>query len=361
MTTPRVRNKRANRSLLLLLGLCASLLSSPLTLTAAERVQTHAEALEKKGSDGFIVYCYGPDWNARSVRMLRSFWARPEVMAAAGEAILLAVPYYEEAPTQEELDKQGENVLSPSAIQGGLPWPPFSVCPTVLMYDGEGKLYAKLVGSDYLGDEMGDLGIENIRKNLELLRRRDTLMAQAKGMPAGAERSKLLIEASQLGIEPPEGVKGLLTEATDATSQKMLGYFEHDAIQFMYKQLDTTDGFLKEDFIEDIPAIEKAVMLIFNDENYRPMDRQAALNLYLGARRRDGMAGSRLRNDIRKNEKVGSDTLYGKAMAHLVKSWGELKRVRKTADEKRALRAKERSNKDKERDQKGAQKAISID
>ncbi len=361
MTILRAIKKRANSSTLLLLGLCGFLLSSPLTLQAAERVQTHAEAMEKKGTDGFIVYCYGPDWNARSVRMLRSFWLRPEVMTAAGEAILLAVPYYEVSPTPEELEKQGEGVLAPADIQGGLPWPPFSVCPTVLMYDGQGKLYAKLVGSDYLGDELGDLGIENIRKNLELLRRRDALMSQAGSMPAGAARSKLLIEASQLGIEPPEGVKGMLAEATDAASQKMLGYFNHDAIQFMYKQLDTTDGFLKEDFIEDVPVIQKAVMEVFKDENYRPIDRQAALNLYLGARRRDGTAGSRLRNDIRKNEKVGEDTLYGKAMAHLVKSWGSLKAVRKTGDEKRALRAKERSNKAKERDQKGAQEAISID
>ncbi len=358
MTTLRARSSR-----LALLAL--SLLCTPLTLSTADaaplRVQTHAEAQEKMGKDGFIVYCYGPDWNRRSMRMLQSFWMRPELMSVAGDAILLAVPYYEKPPTQEELEKQGENVLDPATIRGGLPWPPFQVCPTVLMFDSKGKLYAKLVGADYLGDETGELGLENIKKNLELLRKRDELMEQARSMPAGVERSKLLVEASELGIEPPQGVKTLLEEPTDEASKELLAYHRHSALEFMYLQLDTTDGFLKEDFIEDVTTIKRAVDQIFEDENYRAADRQAAYNLYLGAMRRDGTAGSRLRTPIRKNLKIDETTLYGRAMVKLVDNWGQIKAVRKTGEQKRAQRQKERDKKAKERGQDRAEDKISID
>ncbi len=340
------------------MGLLSSLLIAPLPLQSAERVETHSEALPKIGADGLIVYCYGPDWNRRSVRMLETFWARPDLMTAAGEAVLLSVPYYERPPTAEEM---GENVISPSQVRGSLPKPPFDVCPTVMMFDSEGRLYVTLVGLDGLGDETGSVGIENIKKNLELLRKRDELMQAAKAMPVGIERSKLLIEASQLGIAPPQGAKALLEEGNDPATQKMLTYFKHDALQFMYKQLDTTDGFLKEDFIEDVATIRKASTEIFKDENYRPIDRQAAYNLYLGAMRRDGTAGSRLRTPIRNNLKVGEDTLYGKAMVGLVKEWGEMDRVRKTSEQKKALRDKERASKARDRNQDRVSDKVSFD
>ncbi len=358
MTTARAASPRTNRFHLWALGLLSSLLISPLSLHAAERVETHSEAVPKIGADGLIVYCYGPDWNRRSVRMLETFWARPDLMTAAGEAVLLSVPYYERPPTAEEL---GENVISPSEVRGSLPKPPFDVCPTVMMFDSEGRLYATLVGFDGLGDETGTAGIENIKKNLELLRKRDEMMATAKTMPAGAERSKILIAASELGIAPPREAKTMLNESDDAESKKMLSYFEHDALQFMYQQLDTTDGFLKEDFIEDVAVIRKASTQIFKDENYRPMDRQAAYNLYLGAMRRDGTAGSRLRTPIRNNMKVGEGTLYGKAMAGLVKEWGEMDRVRKTSEQKKALRDKERASKASDRKQDRASDKVSFD
>ncbi len=358
MTTARAASQRTNRAGLWALGLFCSLLIAPLSLSAAERVETHSEAVPKIGADGLIVYCYGPDWNRRSVRMLDSFWARPDLIPAAGEAILLSVPYYEKAPTAEEL---GENVISPAQVRGSLPKPPFDVCPAVMMFDSEGRLYATLIGTDGLGDETGSAGIENIKKNLELLRKRDDLMKKAKAMPAGIERSKLLVEASQLGITPPQGVEAMLNESEDPESKKMIAYFKHDALKFMYEQLDTTDGFLKEDFIEDVSAIRRASTEIFKDENYRPIDRQAAYNLYLGAMRRDGTAGSRLRTPIRNNMKVDEETLYGKAMAGLVKEWGEMDRIRKTSEQKKALRDKERSNKAKERNQDRVSDKVSFD
>ena len=64
---------------------------------AAERAETFSEALSKAGSDGVIAYCYGPDWNRRSVRLLKTFWNTPE----AAEATPLPAPSQEAAPVSE--------------------------------------------------------------------------------------------------------------------------------------------------------------------------------------------------------------------------------------------------------------------
>ncbi len=348
---------RAKLTILAACTVLCSNFSAPLA-GAAQQAETYQEALQKAGDDGVIAYCYGADWNRSSVRMLKSFWANPALLEAAGDAVMVSVPFYQDPPTAEELEG---NVLSPAAIQSGMPNPPFGVCPTVLMFDKNGRLYASLVGADYLGDETGALGIQNIREKLAAHRKQMILMNKVKTLPAGSERSKLLIEASELGIAVPPTAAALLAEAKDEASKDLKERFDYSALAFMYEQLETTDGFLKEDFIEDVGVIKKAVLSIANDEKYRAMDRQAAYNLYLGAMRRDGTAGSRMRNPIKQNIRIGEDTLYGKAMVKLVEAWGDMKHDRRTAAEKKALRDRKKKRDQDDRAQDRAQGNISID
>ncbi len=109
---------------------------------AAQRVSSFDEALEKAGPDGIIAYCYGPDWNMRSARMLRSFWNTPALEEAAGNAVLVAVPFYQD-PYTKGADTAGE-------IKGSMPAPRSGICPSVLMFDKNGRLYASLQGGDGL-------------------------------------------------------------------------------------------------------------------------------------------------------------------------------------------------------------------
>ncbi|MGN0837023.1 MAG: hypothetical protein ACI4OS_06235, partial [Akkermansia sp.] len=112
---------------------------------AAQRVDSYDEALSQAGDDGVIVYCYGPDWNKRSVRMLDSFWKSPELEAAAGDAKLVAIPFYQgEDPTDKA-----------KSIKGAYKGPSFGVCPTVALIDAQGNVYAELPGTDYLADGKG--------------------------------------------------------------------------------------------------------------------------------------------------------------------------------------------------------------
>ena len=107
----------------------------------AQRAETFPEAVEKAGSDGVIAYCYGPDWNRRSVMLLNSFWKSEKLSEAAGDAILVAVPFYE--------DKHSAEASRHSHIGSGMPNPAFSVCPTVMFFDKNGRMYASMQGNDY--------------------------------------------------------------------------------------------------------------------------------------------------------------------------------------------------------------------
>ncbi len=330
----------------------------PQTLSAAEYAITYEEAMGKAGDDGVIVFCYGPDWNRRSVRMLKSFWERPELQDAAGDAILLSVPFYQTPPTEEDLK---DVKYPPNVIRGRMQAPPFQICPTVMMFDSSGRLYATLSGTDALGDELGDLGIANIKKNLELLRKQQQLMLQIEEMPAGAERSKLLVEVSELGIAVPSDVASKLQEADDEESKAMQRRVNYKALDFMYEQLETTDGFLPPDFIEDVNKIKDACMEIVEDETLRTMDRQAAYNLYLGAMRRDAVTGARFRAQINRNLKIDEESFYGKTMPHIVKLWPSMKHPRKTSEDRKAARERESEKKKNDRKQGQSEKDISFD
>lgn len=319
--------------------------------SAAQRVKTYQEACESPGEDGIIVYCYGPDWNARSVRMLESFWNRPEVEAAAGEAKLLAVPFY-----------QGEDPTGTAAsIRGGLRGPSFSVCPTVMLLDSNGVKYAELVGSDYLGGEDGELGIKNIREKLEAHRKQLKLMAEAEGS-SGATKAKLISDACDLGIKAPEGAVAMIEAADPQDSTGCLRRQKFNALKFMYDLLETTDGFLDPNFVPDMSKITKECMEVANDPAYKTRDRQAAFNLLVGASRRDFVTGTRLKTMIKKNAKIDEETDYGRLLPFLVETWGNAKFK---GDHKKAARKSQKEKKehtrDKDRRNKKAERNTSIE
>ncbi|MFI3243339.1 MAG: hypothetical protein R3Y56_03700 [Akkermansia sp.] len=330
------------------------------SLQAAERVKSFDEALEKAGADGIIAYCYGPDWNMRSTRMLRSFWNTPALEEAAGNAILVAVPFYQD-PYTKGADKAPE-------IQGSMPPPRSGICPSVLMFDKNGRLYASLQGGDGLYQnkeqevaefikskkkkqevvkpptteelEEGKLGMENIKKNLGYLRQQQDMLAKAETATLPNEKAKLITQAAELPIVKPEGYVNTLTLTVPMDEDGYVKRGEYSALAFMYEQLETSDGFLKDDFFEDAELIEKACKKIYEDEQYRPEDRQAALALMLGAKRRAGESGSKLKSSIKKMAKIDPNTNFGLLSIDMMDSWG--KKARMTPEEKRALADKKK-------------------
>lgn len=314
------------------------------------RADSYREALSMAGDDGVAVFCYGPDWNQRSVRMLKKFWQTKQLEEAAGGAILVAAPFYQK-PTP---DQSAES----SQITAGMVNPPFSVCPTVMLFDKNGFMYANLPGLDYLGDEEGTLGMRNIREKIAALRERDKLMAQAEGM-SGEEKARILSRVADLPIKSRPGLVEMIKSADPSDQTGLVRRNTHDAKQFLYKQMDTKDGFLSKDFVADYKKIQTECMKVVKDEALRTIDRQRAYALIIGQTRRERISGKQMKDYIQACHKIDTETPYGKLTPTLANLWGNLN-FRMTAEERRVAhsqaQAKDKERKNKEREDKKAAK-----
>lgn len=297
--------------------LCTALLAAFCLLPAAagQHAKTYDAARKAAGKEGIIVYVYGPDWNTRSAHMLRDFWESRELEEAAGEAVLLAVPVYQDSKNEDP---------QTAAAQGSLKLPGFCYCPRVLMLDADGEIYADLHGTDDLGSGKGELGVENVRTKLELLRRRNALLEQAEAAE-GADKARLLSQAADLPLIPPSDIVERIRMADPTDRTGCLRRHEFQPREFLYKEMDTKDGFLKPTFIPDLAAIKQHCTRIFSDKNYKPEDRQAVYNLLIGLSRQNGIVSQRLKTLIRANIRIGPDTRSGKAGNHILTAWGDAK------------------------------------
>lgn len=342
------------------MGLCIAMATT--FSWGAQRAETFEEALSKAGNDGVIAFCYAPDWNRRSVKLLQTFWKSPAAEEAAGDAVMVAVPFFQ--------DSSSKGAEAAPAIQSGLPPIPKGtcVCPAVMMIDKEGKLYAYLPGSDYLGnDDACTLGCKNIKEKLGHLRKRIELLAQAEPL-TGVEKAKVLVQVTDLPIAQPEGIVEQieLADPTDKTGAVRRNKFS--PLQCMYKLLDTTDGFLKPDYEADYGKIKEECEAVLSDAAYRTRDRQAVYALYVGESRRQLMAGGRptpnqLKGIIKKGMKVDETTDFGRLSPTLEKLWGGIKFAR-TSEQRKADREKKseaaKNKKEKKRAERNAEKNIDV-
>lgn len=315
---------------------------------AAQRVKTFSDAKKAAGADGIIVYVYGPDWNTRSNRMLHEFWETPELEQAAGNAVLLALPSYQ--------DDKNKDLDNGADIKGSLRLPGFGYCPRVVMLDEDGEIYADLHGTDDLGDFKGAEGLANIRKNLDLLHQRNAILEEADHEENEA-RARLLSKAADLPIKPPSDIIERIRMADPNDKTGCLRRHEFNAREFLYKEMDTKDGFLKPSFVPDLNAIKQHCTRIFSDPAYKVEDRQAAYNLLIGITRQNGIVSQRLKTLIRANMRLGPETRSGKAGEHILTLWGNAKPDKNAARMRRDKRAGIREyNKEKREEQRRADK-----
>ena len=305
------------------------------------RPETYRDALSAAGDDGVIVFCYGPDWNQRSVRMLQSFWNQSELEKVTGQAALVAVPIYEYPTEKQEAESR--------RISAGMPPIPFKVCPTVMLIDKDGTMYANLPGMDFLGDESGSTAFKNIADKLAAHRKMLELMKKADSLN-GVERAKVLGEIGELPIEKPKNLLDMLKAADPNDSTGLVRRNGHSALQFLYKLMDTKDGFLKVDFHTTLRDLMGESMKVINDKALRAEDRQAAYCLLIGQARREEGGSRRMKDLINASMKIDPKSFYGRAMPRLTQLWGN-ERANETADERRARRSKEKED-DKHRRQR---------
>ena len=319
---------------------------APAAKANPRRADSYSDAVQAAGADGVAVFCYGPNWNRRSTQMLSTFWKTPALEAATGKAILVAVPYYQD-PTPEQ---QAETQNAASGMRG----PSFGVCPTVMLFDSTGTLYASLVGTDQLGtdDEEFKTGYDNLRKYIGYLHERDALLTKAHDMPNGVEKAKVLSEIADLPIASPPGLVEMIRAADPSDESGMVRRNDFNALKFLYEQMGTKDGFLSPDFVVDFKSLEAACLKVAKDEALRPKDRQAAYLLLIGASRRNGVTGTKLKALISACAKIAPQSEYGRLSPHLSDKWASIK-PNLSAEDRRHQRQQDREkNKDRRKKEK---------
>lgn len=319
--------------------LCLCSLFSVPRLGAAQRVQSYSQAFSQAGSDGIIIFLYGPDWNERSARMHKGFWMSKAVEEAVGNASLLAVPIYQ-TPTESQASEA-------YAISDGMPsLPSPRVCPSILMIDKENNIYANLKGFDDLGDEEGELALKNIRANLDALRRQQSLLNQADSA-SGEERARLLHEVGELPILPPKDLQERILEADPEDKNGYVRRLAYKPLKFLYEQLETHSGFVSSNYVPDYKKISAECIKIINDQALRTVDRQMAYCLLIGLTRRQMITGRRLKEMIDSCTKIDPNSYYGRLSPTLARIWPAL-RFDRTAEDRKKNRIKQRERRKKD-------------
>lgn len=300
------------------------------------------EALKNAKSDGVLVYCYGPDWNRRSVIMLEDFWKNPQIEKACGDAVMVAVPYYQRPTDEQQIET---NKISGS-FQRRKVNNQFRSFPAVCMVGKDGRVYAQLCGTDALGSEKDNYrrGYENIRHHLELYRKQTELLAQAE-KAEGLEKARLIGEASTLGIYPPDRAAAQI-KALDP--QDTLGYVKTlDYDPYSFNMEANAFGGCKQEAEKALSAekTEKRLQEILQNKTLTPIQKQESYAVYIGRLRKDGNGADRntLSKYIKAMGAIDPNSTYGKIVPHLLELWCNVPDRAQKGKTSRADKAKERA------------------
>lgn len=287
-------------------------------LPAAQKATTFEDALKKAKDDGIVAYCYGPDWNMRSVNMLASFWKNKIVEKACGDAVMIAIPFYQR-PTPANLKEQNK-------IQGNFQRyrlnHDFRGFPAVCMMDRTGSMYAQLCGTDDLGTEEDGyaLGANNIADKLDLFRQQKELLSKAE-KAQGIEKAKLLGNASVLGIYPPQGIANTIKSLDP---QDQTGYYKrltYDAFHFNEKANAFSGSDQDASKAMTPEETEKELQTLLKHPTLSPLQKQESYAVYIGRLRKAGADKAVLVKHIKTMHDLDPESMYGRITPHLLEMW----------------------------------------
>lgn len=201
--------------LLSILGTLGILMGSP-HAQAAQVVANYAEAAPKAGKDGYIVFVHSGGWDKFSVELCNKLIKSPAISSAAGDAIMFAAPFYQNANEKQSSEQNtawGELVLPRGHSD--------ETYPCLLMYDKENRLYARVQGSLVLRGTEEDIAAA-VKTRLDALRKQQEIMARAEAAH-GVEQAKLIGEACAIpGIEWPTDALKRVKAADSADASGMV-------------------------------------------------------------------------------------------------------------------------------------------
>lgn len=170
------------------------------TLHAATVCKTYAEAAPTVKDDGYIAFVYGPDWDKRSTAICKKLINDPAVQAAAGDAVLILAPLYQDPTDKQKTQQEG--------IWGSLPQPhPHSAhtYPALHFYDKNGRLAGFVRGHVMVKGDPAEVAAE-VKQRMGELRQQYALLEQAE-KAQGVEKAKLIGQACRIpNTERPDKV-----------------------------------------------------------------------------------------------------------------------------------------------------------
>lgn len=283
---------------ILLTGICLAFAGT--TAFAAFSAKTFAAAQKRDPKDGILVYFYGPDWDVRSTKMLKTLWENPEIKKACGDSAVLSFPVY-----QDPNEKQKKNA---KIIREGMKIPHIFSYPAIVMYTSEGQKYYIIQG-DEIFEETGKVA-ETIKAKLKLYREQKAILKKAE-RAKGLEKAKLYGEAMLEGIDYPQDALKVI-KANDPTGE--LPYakrLEFDVFTIItektYKDPDKPDKVL----IAPDAAVALVTKLAIEDETtYLPWQRQELLAAAAGYLRRLDKTDARIKTLHKKILEIDSDSMW---------------------------------------------------
>ncbi len=185
---------------------------------AAEEVRSYEEARSRVGDDGWVLLCYGADWD----RLYDEKWMRRQasIRTACGNAFIMYVPVWQN-PNEEQQGQLDEQLRG--IDRGELRYPSL---PCAILLDAQGHPYKVIAGEDFRTNVAG-----RIRNAQAQLRTRCELLRQA-AREEGSVRAQTLGRIWRLSIAPPPGLRDMMAKADPEDAAGIAAISPFDAWHF---------------------------------------------------------------------------------------------------------------------------------
>ncbi len=175
---------------------------------AAQVYDSFDQASKAVKDTGYIVWMYPAGWDRYSEKLCRQLAADAAVQAAAGDAVMLLAPIYQNntEETKALAKKMMGNLNRPDDMSD-------ISYPAILFYEKDQRKYATICGEP-LTKANNQQVAELIANTLAAKKKQDKLMSKAERTKDGEEKACLILESSHVpGIEWPAGLRGKLQQA----------------------------------------------------------------------------------------------------------------------------------------------------
>lgn len=278
---------------------------------AAVSVKSFAQAKKRNAKDGILVYFYGPDWDDRSTKMLKTFWENGEIKNACGDAAMVAAPVYQ-SPSEKDR-KRAQEILS------GMKVPHIFSYPAVVMCDSDGTKYYLLQGDEILAETK--TVAETIKAKLELFRKQKRLLKKAE-KTKGLEKAKLYGEAMIEGIDYPPNALKIIKESDPKGETPYAKRLEFDVFKIITDKTHTDPDNPNLKLMTPDEAFNLVKTIAIDDETtYLPEQRQELLASCAAYLRRTDASDARIKTLHKKIREIDPDSVWASFADESEKIW----------------------------------------